>query len=212
MVLWNLLHKKPNNSHIKFKFKRAAKALKSAIINWRLEKKSALITPTNKSAFFKYSNTKLSINKHVNGLVKDDVTFTSNPFEIGQMFNDYFASEYTIDNGTNLSFEKRTNSDLGSVLFCGQSVHHALMKLKGSHSSGPDDIPNVLLKSMALVLSGPLAFLFERSTAVVFIPKIWKTARIVPMLKKGSLLKASNYRRISLTSTVSKEMERFITD
>ena len=114
--------------------------------------------------------------------------------------------------GTNPNFEKRTNSELGSVLFNGQSVHHALMKLKRSHSGGPDGIPNVLLKNMARVLSRPLALLFERSMAVVFIPKICKTARIVPLLKKGRPLKASNYCPISLTSTVSKVMERIITD
>ena len=32
LTLWRLLSKKPNNSHIKFKFKRAAKVLKSVII------------------------------------------------------------------------------------------------------------------------------------------------------------------------------------
>ena len=123
------------------------------------------------------------------------------PFEMAQIFSGYFASVYTIDNGTNPNFEKRTNSELGSVLFSGQSVHHALMKLQRSHSSGPDGIPNVLLKSMVQIPSGPLALLFERSMAVVFISKIWKTARIVPILKEGSPLKASNYRPISLTCT-----------
>ena len=142
LALWRLLRKKPNYNHVKFKFKRAAKALKSTIIKRRLEKESALITPTNKSSFFKYINSKLNINKYVNGLLKDDGTFTSDPFKIAKMFNDYFSSAYTIDNGTNPNFEKRTNSELGS----GQSVHHALMKLKRSHCIGPDCIPNVLLK------------------------------------------------------------------
>ena len=67
------------------------KALKSATIKWRLEKESALITPTKKSSFFKYTNSKLNINKHVNGLLKDDSTFTSDPFEIAQIFKDYFV-------------------------------------------------------------------------------------------------------------------------
>ena len=212
LKLWRLLRKKPNNSQVKLKFKRAAKALKSAIIKWRLEKERALITPINKSSFFKYINSKLNINKHVSGLLKDDGTFTSDPFEIAQMLNDYFASVYTIDNGINSNFEKRKNSELGSVLFSGQSVHHALMEIKRSHSSGPDGIPNVLLKSMAQVLSKPLALFFERNMIVVFILKILKTTRIVPILKKGSPLKASNYRLKSLTSTVSKEIERIITD
>ena len=65
---------------------------------------------------------------------------------------------------------------------------------------------------MAQVLSGPLALLFELIMVVVFEPKILKTAKIVPTLKKGSPLKASNFRPISLTSTVSKVMERIITD
>ena len=69
-----------------------------------------------------------------------------------------------------------------------------------------------LKKNMAQVLSGSLTLLFERSMAVVFTPKIWKTARIVPILNKGSPLKASNYRPFSLTSAVSKVMELIITD
>ena len=139
MVLWRLLSKKPNNkSRVKFKFKTAAKALKSAIIKWQFENEIALITPTNKSSFFKYINSKLNINKHVNGLLKDDGTFTSDLFEIAQMFNNYFTFVYAIGNGTNPNFEKRTNSELDSVLFSGQSVYQALMKLKRSHGSGPD--------------------------------------------------------------------------
>ena len=163
LALWRLLRKKSNNSHVKFKFKRAAKAFKSAIIKWRLEKESALITPTNKSSFFKYINSKLNINKHINGLLgllKDDGTFTSDPSEIAQMFNDYFASVYAIGNGTNPNFEKRTNSELDSVLFSGQSVHHALMKLKRSHSSGPDGIPNVLLKNRGSSTFGTISVTF----------------------------------------------------
>ena len=69
-----------------------------------MEKESALITPTNKS-FFKYINSKLNINKHANGLLNDDGTVTSDPFEIAKMFNDYFASLYTIENETNPNFE-----------------------------------------------------------------------------------------------------------
>ena len=48
------------------------------------------------------------------------------------------------------------------------------MKLKRSHSGGPDGIPDVLLKNMSQVLSGPLALLFERSMAVVFYLKFEK--------------------------------------
>ena len=90
------------------------------------------------------------------------------------MFNVYFAFVYTIDNGTYPNFEKRTNSELGSILFSGQSVHHALMKLKRSHNSGPDGILIFLQKNKAQVLSGPLAFLFKRSMAVVFNLKFGK--------------------------------------
>ena len=69
-----------------------------------------------------------------------------------------------------------------------------------------------MLKNMATHLSWPLAMLFERSMSFIFIPREWKVAKIVPILKKGNPLKVNNYRPISLTSTISKVMERIIND
>ena len=65
---------------------------------------------------------------------------------------------------------------------------------------------------MAAHLSWPLAMLFERSMLFIFVPSVWKVANIVPILKKGNPLKVNNYRPISLTSTISKVMEKIIND
>ena len=74
---------------------------------------------------------------------------------------------------------------------------------------GPDGILNILLKILSLSLFGPLSYLFERYFSLVFTPFVWKTAKIVPILKKCSALKVSNYRLISLTS-IFKVIERII--
>ena len=69
-----------------------------------------------------------------------------------------------------------------------------------------------MLKNLATHLSWPLVMLFERSMSFIFVPSVWKVANIVPILKKGNPLNVNNYRPISLTSTISKVMERIIND
>ena len=54
--------------------------------------------------------------------------------------------------------------------------------------------------------------MLERSLSQVFISSVWKTAKIVPILKKGSAFKVSNYTPISLMSTISEVMERINID
>ena len=95
-----------------------------------------------------------------------------------------------------------TNNELSNITFSALAVQKVLARLKPTFSMGPDGIPNILLKKLSLSLCGPLSYLFERSFSLVFIPSVWKTAKIVPILKKGSALKVSNYRPISLTSTI----------
>ena len=48
----------------------------------------------------------------------------------------------------------------------------------------PDGINPLLLKTMSKVFSVPLAIIFQESISSVKIPKIWKDARVTPLLKK----------------------------
>ena len=71
-----------------------------------------------------------------------------------------------------------TNSELSYITFPVLTMQKVLTRLKPTLSMGPDGILNILLKKLSL-------YLFERSFSLVFILSAWKTAKLVPMLKKG---------------------------
>ena len=52
--------------------------------------------------------------------------------------------------------------------------------------------------------------LFHQSLTSGDLPCEWKKAHVIPVYKKGSKFKATNYRPISLTSTVVKILESII--
>ena len=59
-------------------------------------------------------------------------------------------------------------------------------------------------------LCTPLTMLFCQSLTSGDLPCDWKRAHVIPVFKKGSRFKASNYRPISLTSIVVKVSESMI--
>ena len=60
------------------------------------------------------------------------------------------------------------------------------------------------------MLSYPLALVYNQ-LFVSAVPDDWKIAVVVPVLKKGFADSVSNYRPISLTSVISKILERIVT-
>ena len=80
-------------------------------------------------------------------------------------------------------------------------------------SPGPDGIPNWVLKSYAYILSSPVASIFNASIQKSIVPSMWKKADVIPVPKKSVPSDISkDLLPISLTSTLSKISERFVTD
>ena len=75
---------------------------------------------------------------------------------------------------------------------------------------GLDALPAWFLKVSALVLSAPLAALFNQSIAVGVVPQRWKTAVITPIPKVPVPASESDYRPISITPVLSRLIERRI--
>jgi hypothetical protein len=59
-------------------------------------------------------------------------------------------------------------------------------------------------------ISGPLANIFNEAFKSGIFPTRWKSANVVPVLKKGDRHKVSNYRPISLLSVISKVFEGLV--
>jgi len=63
---------------------------------------------------------------------------------------------------------------------------------------------------MAEWLVDPLVYIFNLSLSTGIIPNNFKTAKVIPVFKKGDPQLPSNYRPISLLNVFSKLLEKVI--
>jgi hypothetical protein len=73
-----------------------------------------------------------------------------------------------------------------------------------------DGISMKLLKKIAPAVSIPLSHIFNLSITSGVFPEKLKMGRTVPIFKTGDIHSCDNYRLISLLSTISKVLEKFI--
>ena len=85
-----------------------------------------------------------------------------------------------------------------------------LRNINISKAAGPDQIPNVILKECAEELSPGIAKLFQLSVDTGTLPSDWKNAHVTPVYKKGDVHTAGNYRPVSLTSVICKQLEHIV--
>ena len=76
--------------------------------------------------------------------------------------------------------------------------------MKNKQSAGHDDISNFIWKGVISSIADPLAHIFYASILSGVFPEQMKIAKVIPLFKKGDKLDPSNYRPISLLSTLSK--------
>ncbi len=84
------------------------------------------------------------------------------------------------------------------------AVRRVLLCLDYSKATGSDGIPAKLLKCCAPHISSSLSCPFNKSLTTGKIPAEWKISNIIPIPKGSEKNYVSNFRPISLLSTVSK--------
>ena len=72
------------------------------------------------------------------------------------------------------------------------------------------DISNDLLKQIINEIAIPLEHVINLSIVNGIVPDKMKIAKVIPIHKKGDPLDISNYRPISLLSSISKVLEKII--
>jgi hypothetical protein len=128
-----------------------------------------------------------------------------------ELFNNYFVDISTIQDTDASHLENiPTNLVIPQLIIYPAEVEKLLMGLDVTKSTGPDCIGNRLLKYTAHVISPFLTKLFQKSIDTGYFPKLWKTASIIPIFKKGNRQLCSNYRPISLLPCISKVFERIV--
>ena len=83
-------------------------------------------------------------------------------------------------------------------------------KLKNHEAAGFDGLTAEILKVSLDVICDRLTYLVNESLLSGVFPKIWKTAKVVPIFKSGKKSNCENYRPISISSVLSKVFERVV--
>ena len=82
--------------------------------------------------------------------------------------------------------------------------------LKSKSSSGVDHLSNNLLKNIKYQIITPLTLIINQTITTGIFPDALKTAKVIPIHKKGETTIFGNYRPVSLLPSVSKVFERVI--
>ena len=127
------------------------------------------------------------------------------------MLNDYFTTQSTvIDDNRPLPQLPPVDRTLQSIFISSQEVKDVLLNLDISKACGSDLISPRLLKEGACAVAVLLSTVFNLSLDQGHFPQAWKQGNLTPIHKKDDKSLPSNYRPISLLSSVVKTMERCI--
>ena len=89
-------------------------------------------------------------------------------------------------------------------------VEDIIKTLNLRKSIGPNSIPTTLLKKYPKTISIPISKLINQSFITGIFPEFLKLPSVIPIFKKADPLECPNYRPISLTSNISKILEKLV--
>lgn len=175
---------------------------------------------SNPRAFYKFAKETASVHCRIGPLLEKDGALTGNPKRISEILNDQFKSVFTpplghfqVSNPTDFFTTADIKAEAMMIDYIDikeDDVIRAIDELNPNSATGPDGFPAILLKVCKRVLARPLQSLFQSFLASGKLPRKLKEGKICPIHKGGSRAEAKNYRPISLTSHISKVMERIV--
>ena len=130
-----------------------------------------------------------------------------------KLFASNFSSNSTLDDqGHSLpDFPPLTDNYLSEVNITARDVGKLIDALDTTKSTGPDNIPSIVLKKICPEVAPILAKLFNRCLREKHFPDSWKISNVCPVYKNsGDQSSPSQYRPISLLSIISKLLESII--
>ena len=134
-----------------------------------------------------------------------DDTFRNKPSEKAELFNNYFYEQFSGRSNYN-TYIDFSNDQVFDIDFNRNRVHKHLSNINSNKAS----MHGKILKNCSESLAYPLSLILKVSYNTGSLPKEWKLANVVPILKKGGKDDIKNYRPISLTYLVMKLFERIL--
>ena len=142
----------------------------------------------------------------------------TNPSDIANTFNNYFASiAETTKKSIKYShkhFSDYLSNETSSTIFLQltnqEEIATIISSFNSNKTSGPNSIPYRISFLLTNEISKQLADLFNLSFTTGVFPSVLKTVKVVPVLEKDSTLDYSNYRPIPLLSNIEKILEKLM--
>ena len=122
--------------------------------------------------------------------------------------NNHF-SNISADSAYN-QFDKKYTAACEQTLYISEYQAFKMLDTLKKTATGPDLLPAWFLKLGAPVFALPIATLFNVSLQSSFVPKQWKSACIVPIPKVPNPESAVDFRPISITSILSRQIEKIV--
>ena len=153
---------------------------------------------------------------HPTCIIEKNKTITE-PKQIANTFNKYYASvaeeilqERKYEGNKSYSdYLLNPSEQTIAVYECDNiEIENIIQSLNPKKAIGPNSIPTDILHFLKTQISLPLSVIFNISLRTGIHPELLKTAKIIPLFKKGSRLSTKNYRPISLLSNLYKILEK----
>ena len=168
----------------------------------------------NNKIFWRYVNSQRKTKATIPDLKRKDGTFATTDADKAEILNKQFSSVFTREDLTDIpTFDPiPCQTLLNDLTITPGKVEKNLRKLRIDKSCGPDKVHPFLLNKLSKCMSLPISKLFNISLQSGKLPTIWKEGIVTALYKKGSRSLASNYRGITLTSVICKQLEKIIVE
>ena len=138
--------------------------------------------------------------------------------KIVNIFNDYFSTIAEKTNAkvrfSNKSFDEFFQHPNKNSFFLrptsSDEITNLILSLNKSKSVGPNGLPTKILKLLKNHISLQLTNIFNLSFSTGVFSSGFKIAKVMPIHKRETKLKCSNYRPISLLSNIDKILEKLM--
>ena len=186
----------------------------------QFEKKLAEECKKNPKALFKYANFKNKTKKNVIRLKDENGDILADDRDNATLLNKFFQSVHTEESDADdvkLGYIQHvpnsilpSPSHISDILLTKEMILEELKKIDPNKSNSPGCVHPRIIKECRDTITEPLYHIYNLSLKTGSIPSQWKDGNITPLFKDDDRHKASNYRPITLTSVLSRTLERII--
>ena len=174
------------------------------------EKKLFGAKSTDPKKLYRYIRSQNTVCSAIPCLKCDDGSLATTDEDKANALSNQYTKVFVQDNGILPNFDVNCNNSINSFSCDTRILIRIIKKLKNNSAPGPDNITAFFLKNIVANIASPLCNMYNKCLQEGFVPDEWKLAHIIPIFKKGDIQLPSNYRPVSLTSVLSKILERIV--